>query len=402
MKILVVDDDPFMLQVLKRQLTLASSKEIIACTSAEQALSLMRQEDGTIGLVILDLQMPDMDGIECVRHLARIGYSGKLLLLSGEDERILSTAQSLARGHGLNVLDAIRKPISLQHLSQVLAQSQPSAATLNGGLGELCDPADLVRGIAAGELVNHYQPKVLLASGAVDGVEALVRWQHPRHGLIYPDRFIPVAEQHGLIDELTRCVMRQALHDARQWRQQGLDFNIAVNVSMDNISSLLFPDFVTELAAETGMPLEQLTLEVTESQLMAEPLKALDSLTRMRLKRIGLSIDDFGTGYSSLAQLRDIPFSELKIDRSFVHEANRDPTRKTIFDAILGMAEQLGMSTVAEGVEDADDWNYLKQTGRCRLAQGYFIARPMPAGQISAWLDRWHDQMHRLPPLREP
>ncbi|WP_217645420.1 EAL domain-containing response regulator [Oceanisphaera psychrotolerans] len=277
MKILVVDDDPFMLQVLKRQLTLASSKEIIACTSAEQALSLMRQDDGTIGLVILDLQMPDMDGIECVRHLARIGYSGKLLLLSGEDERILSTAQSLARGHGLNVLDAIQKPISLQHLSQILAQTQPSPATLNGGLGELCNPDDLVRGIAAGELINHYQPKVVLASGAVDGVEALVRWQHPRHGLIYPDLFIPVAEQHGLIDELTRCVMRQALHDARQWRQQGLDFNIAVNVSMDNISSLLFPDFVTRLAAETGMPLEQLTLEVTESQLMAEPLKALDT-----------------------------------------------------------------------------------------------------------------------------
>ncbi|GHA12056.1 EAL domain-containing response regulator [Oceanisphaera arctica] len=399
MKILVIDDDPFILKVLTRQLTLASSKEIIACSSAEQALNLLEQDGGAIGLVILDLQMPQMDGIECVRHLAHLGYQGRVLLLSGEDERILSTAQSLARAHGLNVLDAVKKPISFERLCQVLAQGQAAPLLPKGSHGGLCDPADLARGIASGELINHYQPKVVLANGAVDGVEALVRWQHPRQGIIYPDQFISVAEQHGMIEELSRCVMRQALSDARFWRQHGLSLNIAINVTMNNISSLLFPEFVTQMAMETGMPLDHLVLEVTESQLMAEPLKALDSVARLRLKRIGLSIDDFGTGYSSLAQLRDFPFNELKIDRSFVHQASRDPTRKAIFDSTLAMAEQLGMSTVAEGVEDAEDWDYLQKLGRCHLAQGYFIARPMPAEKIVDWLQQWH---HRLEGLIAP
>ncbi|WP_116473293.1 EAL domain-containing response regulator [Zobellella maritima] len=397
MTTLVIDDDPFILKMLARQLAIAGCRETITCSSAEQALRLLEHDEGGVGLVILDLQMPEMDGIECVRHLARVGYQGKLLLLSGEDERILSTAYTLAKAHGLNVLDAVKKPISLQQLNQVLKLSLPSLSEYKQtGSGELCDPADLARGIVAGELTNHYQPKVVLANGAVDGVEALVRWQHPRHGLIYPDRFIPVAEQYGMIEELTRAVMRQALNDARLWREQGLSFNIAVNISMNNISSLLFPEFVTQLALETGMPLSHLILEVTESQLMAEPLKALDSVTRLRLKRIGLSIDDFGTGYSSLAQLRDIPFSELKIDRSFVHGAHRDATRRAIFDSTLNMAEQLGMSTVAEGVEDADDWKYLRKTGRCQLAQGYFIGRPMPAWHMTDWLQQWQLRLEQL------
>jgi EAL domain-containing protein (putative c-di-GMP-specific phosphodiesterase class I) len=226
-------------------------------------------------------------------------------------------------------------------------------------------------------------------------VEALVRWQHPKDDLVFPDQFITTAEEHGLIDELTRVVLTAALQQARIWQDAGLHLRVAVNVSMDNISSLEFPDFVARTAAKAGVPLTNLVLEVTESRLMKNPLAALDILTRLRLKHISLSIDDFGTGHSSLAQLRDIPFDELKVDRGFVHGAWRDSSLRAIFEANLGMAQQLGMKTVAEGVEDLEDWDFLCAAG-CDLAQGYFIARPMPAEEIMGWLPTWESRLNKL------
>jgi len=164
---------------------------------------------------------------------------------------------------------------------------------------------------------------------------------------------------------------------------------------MDNLGSLEFPDFVARAADKAGVSPTSLVLEVTESRLMKDPLAALDILTRLRLKHIGLSIDDFGTGHSSLAQLRDIPFDELKVDRGFVHGACRDASLRAIFEASLGMARQLGMKTVAEGVEDQEDWDCLRATG-CDMAQGYFIAKPMPAADLAGWIAQWEARYSKL------
>jgi EAL domain-containing protein (putative c-di-GMP-specific phosphodiesterase class I) len=237
-------------------------------------------------------------------------------------------------------------------------------------------------------LINHYQPKVVIATGAVVGIEALVRWQHPRDGLVMPDQFIGTAEDHGLIDGLTRVVLTKALHDTRSWHAAGLNLHVSVNVSMENLAALDFPEFIAEEARAAGVPLTSLVLEVTESRLMKDLLAQMDILTRLRLKRIGLSIDDFGTGYSSLAQLRDIPFDELKVDRSFVHGAWRDASLRAIFDASLGMGHQLGLRIVAEGVEDAADWDFLREAG-CDMAQGFLIAKPMPAIDLTDWIANW-------------
>jgi EAL domain-containing protein (putative c-di-GMP-specific phosphodiesterase class I) len=157
---------------------------------------------------------------------------------------------------------------------------------------------------------------------------------------------------------------------------------------MDSLGSLEFPDFVARSAIDAGIPMTRLVLEVTESRLMKNPQAALDVMTRLRLKRIGLSIDDFGTGHSSLAQLHEIPFDELKVDHGFVHGACRDPSLRAIVEASLAMARQLGMKTVAEGVEDRADWDFLRTAG-CLLAQGYFIARPMPAEELMKWRATW-------------
>jgi EAL domain-containing protein (putative c-di-GMP-specific phosphodiesterase class I) len=328
-----------------------------------------------------------MDGVEFVRHLVRIGYMGSLVLVSGEEDRILQTAERLARAHRLRVLGALHKPISQSQLQHVLGEKLQRAGA-PGAVRKIYDADELRRGVEAGELENHYQPKVALSSGALIGVETLVRWRHPNDGLVFPDQFIRTAEEHGIIEYLTRTVLTSALRQARLWNDAGLRLHVSVNVSMDNLAALEFPDFVVREADAAGVAVSNLVLEVTESRLMRDPLAALDILTRLRLKRIRLSIDDFGTGHSSLAQLRDIPFDELKVDRGFVHGAWRDDSLRAIVEASLSMAQKLGMTTVAEGIEDQADWDYLRDCG-CDLAQGYFIAKPMGGPELTGWLANW-------------
>jgi EAL domain-containing protein (putative c-di-GMP-specific phosphodiesterase class I)/CheY-like chemotaxis protein len=388
MKTLIIDDDPFALKLLARQLELLDCAAVTQCERAQDAVALLEAQLDAFGLVFCDLQMPDIDGVEFVRHLARLGYRGSLVLVSAEDGRILQTVQKLARAHHIRIVAALAKPVSSEQLQQVLASTATRTTAARGAARHAHTVEDLKRAITGRELVNHYQPKIELATGALVGAEALVRWKHPTGELVFPDEFILMAENHGLIDELTRAVLAAALRQTRLWRDAGLDLQIAVNVSMDNLAALDFPDVVAQVVNEAGVASSSVVLEVTESRLMKDVRAPLDILTRLRLKRIGLSIDDFGTGHSSLAQLRDIPFDELKLDRSFVSGAARDPALQAIVEGTLAMARQLGIKTVAEGVENRDDWDFLRALS-CDVAQGYFIARPMPGADLPIWLAEW-------------
>lgn len=396
MKILIIDDEAFSLKLLARQLARLGFTDVLCQERAQDALALLEAGEAHPDLILCDLQMPDMDGVECLRHLARLGYAGALVLISGEDPRVLQTAEKLAQAHRLDVLGALHKPVTTEQLHLLLEKQRPLAAPSVRAPTTLYPPAALRKAMLQGRLLNYYQPQVDIATGRVTGVETLVRWQHPEHGLVLPDQFIATAEEHGLIDALTRAVLGEALKQARGWQDAGLRLQVAVNVSMDNLASLEFPDQVARAADAAGVALSSLVLEVTESRLMKDPLASLDILTRLRLKRVGLSIDDFGTGHSSLAQLRDIPFDELKLDRSFVHGAARNAGLRSILEASLAMAKQLGIKTVAEGVEDIDDWTFLRDIG-CDHAQGYFIAWPMPAEALNAWMADWSTR--RRPPL---
>ena len=388
MQTLVIDDDPFALKLLARQLEQLGCVGVAMCNGATEAVALLEADTESIGLVFCDLQMPGIDGVEFVRHLARIGYRGALVIVSGEHGRILQTVQKLAQAHHIHMLGVLPKPVAADQLRQLLASNAQQRTSRPPTASRPHAPHELKRAIASGELVNHYQPKVELATGALIGVEALVRWQHPHDGLVYPDQFIATAEDSGLIDDLTHAVLTAALRQARAWRNGGLDLQVAVNVSMENLASLDFPDVVARLADEAGVAASRVTLELTESRLMKDLRAPLDILTRLRLKRIRLSIDDFGTGHSSLAQLRDIPFNELKLDRGFVSGAASDPALRAIVEATLVMTRQLGMKVVAEGVESRDDWDFLRALS-CDVAQGSFIAMPMPANDLSSWSAAW-------------
>lgn len=391
-RILVLDDESFILKLICRVLANLGFSRVTSFDSGRAALESFDSPNSPPDLILLDLNMPEMDGIEFVRHLVERHYTGSLILISGEDERMLLTAVKLVRAHQIPVLGHLHKPVKPEVLSALLEYWRPHSQDTSQATSKVYE-ADAVRtAINNSELVNYYQPKVLVSTGRVVGVETLVRWRHPVDGMVLPDQFIGVAETHGLIDDLTRVVMTGALAQTKVWKDAGLALRVAVNVSMDNLASLGFPDFVAGLAANAGVSPQEVVLEVTESRLMPDLRTPLEILTRLRLKRFRLSIDDFGTGHSSLSQLRDIPFDELKIDRGFVHCACSNERVRAIYNASLSLARQLGMEIVAEGVEDRDDWDYLRQTG-CDLAQGYFIAKPMPAADLPGWMEAWQERL---------
>jgi EAL domain-containing protein (putative c-di-GMP-specific phosphodiesterase class I)/DNA-binding NarL/FixJ family response regulator len=393
-RVLALDDEPFMLKLLAHLLHDLGFQQVTTCDNGAAALQALGPDGQAMDLVLLDLNMPDMDGVEFVRELVGRGYGGSLILVSGEDERVLHMAEKLVQAHQVNVLGHLSKPFTLAGLSALMEKSMVSVRRRARAASKSYAPEQLEAAITGGELVNYYQPKVAVATGIVVGVETLARWRHPQDGLVFPDQFIGLAEEHGLIDALTRAVTRNALAQVRTWLEIGLHLRVAINISMDNLSSIAFAEFIADEALAAGIPPQDIILEVTESRLMLDERAPLEILTRLRMKRYRLSIDDFGTGHSSLKLLHDISFDELKIDRSFVHEAWRDPTTRAIYDASLALGKQLGMVVVAEGVEDAEDWSLVKRTG-CDLAQGYFIARPMPAAELPGWVESWNARMQR-------
>lgn len=396
MNILIIDDDFFVLKLLRRQLENLGYAQVTVCQRALDTLGIMESADRPFDLLFCDIQMPEMDGVELLRQIAQYGFSGGMVFMSGEDERILQAVSYLAQAHKLRVLDAFTKPLRPEQLQRVLDQQLSFVARASAPARKVYGPEDVRRAIHNGELVNYYQPKVSSHTGEVVGVETLVRWQHPQDGLVFPDQFIATAEQNALIDDLTQLVLVNALRQCRCWSDEGLRLSVAVNISMNNLNALNFPDLIVAAAQEQGVELSCLVLEITESQLMDNPVTALDILTRLRLKHITLSIDDFGTGHSSLRQLRDIAFNELKVDAGFVHGASHSLSRRAILQASADMARGIGMQSVAEGVENRDDWDFLIQLQRCDILQGYFIGRPMPADAMMDWMRDWEKRRYGL------
>jgi EAL domain-containing protein (putative c-di-GMP-specific phosphodiesterase class I)/ActR/RegA family two-component response regulator len=382
----ILDDDVALCAFMGDVAQLAGYR-VVSANEGQALPALLAQQPE---LLLLDLGMANMDGIEVIRQLAQMKFAGRLVIVSGLGASILRAAGSLAELQNLRVAGVLTKPVRADTLRDLLqAPQMPPALRRSAPVVTLLD---LARGMANNELILHYQPQVRLDDGAWVGVEALVRWQHPQHGLLYPDAFIDLAERGGLALALTHQVIAIALADCD--RALGmLDFSgmLSLNLPPVAMTDVHFPEAVLDAIAGSRCRKVKITFEITETSVPPDPIKALDILTRLALKGFNLSIDDFGTGHSSLENLQQLPFGELKIDLGFVRVAETSPSARAIVEHSIALGRQLGLVVLAEGVENAVLWQWLQKAG-CELAQGYFIARPMALEYLAAWQKEWEQR----------
>lgn len=390
LSVLVIDDDPFVRSMAGRVLDSLGVARVVKAAGGAEALALVRDSADPFSVIVCDLDMPGMDGVETLRHLsADDGHQGAgIIISSAADAAIVRTVEELARARGLSLLGALPKPLSpagvaaLLDRLEVRPRARRAFLTVDAG-------ADRLRAaLTAGEIEPWFQPKVSLRDGTLKGVEALVRWRHPEHGVLAPGAFLDAVEAAGLADDFAAHMLHAALRQAGAWTREGLKIGVAVNFSVSALYRLDLPDVVLAAARDNGLAVSQVTLEVTESGLMRDITTPFDVITRLAMKGVRLSIDDFGTGYSTIQQLVRLPFTEFKLDMSFVRGAQENERVRIVLDSNVEMARRLHLDVVAEGVETQDNWDMLAAM-RCDLAQGYFIGRPMPGGDLPAWHDDW-------------
>ena len=383
----IADDDPVMRGHLLSLVRSLGAQNLHPAADGEQALARIAALDAQVDLLLCDLQMPVLDGVEVLRRLGGTRFPGAIVLLSGADTDVLETAMDLAHLHGLRVLGALPKPASREALARLLnaAPTRRDTSPAGGVLVELSRER-LLQALREGELLVHLQPQVDAATLQPVGVEALARWITPEGAWVPPGRFIPFAEEEGLIADVSACVLAMALQDASRLHRAGHRLRLSVNLSALWLEDLGLPDRITAQVEAVGLKPGDVTLEITETGLARDLATALDVLTRLRLRGFGLSLDDFGVGYSSFEQLRRLPFTEVKLDRGFVSNAGRDPASRAIVESMLEIARRLGLPAVAEGVEDEGDLALVRSLG-CPKLQGYLFARPMAVEPLLAWLE---------------
>ena len=376
---LIVEDDDFQRLALAQMMLALGAQEVLEAEDGKQALAILLGR-ARVDLVVCDLDMPGMDGIEFMRHLGQARSSAAVIINSAKGQSLLDSVAKMALGYGVRFLGVIAKPITRDKIGHLLARYEPPKPPHD------CSPVnevefgldEILEGIAHKQFSPFFQPKLDFQTGRLLGAEVLARWDHPAHGLIYPKVFIKSLESNQEIDGLTMLMLEKAAIACHEWNQIGMTLEVAVNLSLVSLADTRLADHVTQIVRDNGIAPQQMILEITETAIMTEIAPALENLTRLRMRGFGLAIDDYGTGFSSLQRLGQIPFTELKIDQSFVTGCGENPSSRAIIESSITLAHRLGLKCVAEGVETQADWDALKAM-QCDVAQGYLIANPMDA-----------------------
>jgi EAL domain-containing protein (putative c-di-GMP-specific phosphodiesterase class I) len=386
---IVIDDDELQLLLLTEHCLALGMRNVRNYQSAGDAMRALRSGCSCTPetLLVLDLNMPRLDGVEVLRELQLTKFPGRVLLISGEGQRMLEAVTRVARGMGLGVVGALSKPVTRESIRAAIT-AIPDCGSMPDDAVRKFSVEEVRRAIENDELEVFYQPKVFVGSCEVSGYEALMRWRHPVFGLLGPGAFLEVMETGGLLTAATRVLLHRVLGDRQQLAAAGARVPVAVNIAIGDMEGSGFCDELMAMLKVFRATPHDIHLEVTERGVSKNALASLHSMSRLRLHQIRLAVDDFGTGEASLLRLREYPFDYIKIDRRFVHGAVSDGACRAIYDACSAMAFQLGLGVVAEGVENEADWHFIRRRN-CEQAQGYFIGHPMPLSDIRAWTRDW-------------
>jgi EAL domain-containing protein (putative c-di-GMP-specific phosphodiesterase class I) len=390
--VMVVEDDALQRRVLVKRLEAIGITNVREATDGVDALEKL-DADPSINCVISDLDMPRMDGLELVRAISTRPEPVALAIHSAMDSELLTCAELMCTEERMRFLGIIPKPANAESLERMLARAR---GYLDRDSRSMLPPVpyeEIVQGLDNNEFEPFFQPKVRMLDGAVVGAEALARWRHPIRGIVSPIQFIDAMEAAGDIHRLTAAILDKSFVELVSWQKRSPHVGVAVNLSLSYLAKPRVSDAILALADSYNLKRHLISLEVTESVAMTQVAPCLENLARLRMRGFKLSADDFGVGYSSLQQLVRVPFQEMKLDRSFVSSVHTNPRAAVVLDATVSLARNLGMATVGEGVETAEDWDYLRDLG-CDVAQGYFIGRPMASRQFEEWI-------HKQSPVRK-
>jgi EAL domain-containing protein (putative c-di-GMP-specific phosphodiesterase class I)/FixJ family two-component response regulator len=387
--ILIIEDDPFQLNLMFQCMSKLTNANINVALNGHEALYHLKQLKKP-DLILCDLCMPQMDGIEFLREISQQQLDSKIIITSCASTDVLFSVQEMASSYGLKNVLTMEKPISYSSLEQLIKQFNQPQLKAESNVKPKYQPTDdeLIDALRLRQFIPFFQPHIDEKSNSVCGAEALVRWNHPSKGILTPDIFINLLTQVGLIHELTLEILNSAITSGARWHKMGLMYRLSVNVSSLDLIDLSFADAVLDILNCHNFPPGYLTLEVTETDICTHKGKALDTMNRLRINGVELSIDDFGTGTASLMQLITSPFSELKVDKLFVSNMFMDPKHFTAVQVSLFLAQQLGLRSVAEGVESKEQEKVLKELG-CNVLQGYNYAPAMPETIFLKWCSQF-------------
>lgn len=387
--VMVVEDSLTQRVHLIRLLQELGFGRVLAATDGVEAIRQLKEvASEPLYLVITDLDMPGMDGIELTQRITDAAYAQHIIVTSARDPRLLEVVESMgAEDAKLPLLGTLLKPIKRESLIDLIHRAPERSIETKFDAKHASFALDeLELALEQNQFIPYYQPKVATSSGQVVGAEALARWRHPVQGIVSPFFFIPLMEGTPLMAKLTLILIEQVLRDMAAWRRRDLAIDVSINLSAENLGDRGFIDRITDLVATYQVPPSSLTWEVTETTVMNNLSSCLANLARLRLKGYGLAMDDYGIGYSSMQQLSRCPFTELKIDRAFVDGAAERPNRRAILESSIDMGVKLAVTTVGEGVESLSDWHLLREL-TCDLAQGFLIAKPMCAADLPVWIN---------------
>lgn len=389
---LVVDDDPMMAELLSMFLRDCGLAQIETADEGQAALDLLSTRPAD--LLICDLNMPGMDGVQLISRVATLEHRPAIILLSGEDPRILESSRQFAEAKELKVLGVLGKPVAREPLMALLLRHDPDLE-LRGDKQQhvAVDAARLRAGLDNGAVSLIYQPKVDLHSGKVVGVEALLQWEDPVSGRVPTIDVVTAAEEYGMIDELTLAVLARAARDRRYAADHGLALDFAINLSMKNLGDPAIVDRMLDIVANEGCEPSDFTLEITETHLVDDLARILEPLLRLRLLGFRIALDDYGTGASTMQMLSQLPSSEMKLDRSFVAAGPRSPQGRILLQSAVELGLQMDQSIVAEGIETDEERALALELG-CHVGQGYLFARPLPLDALLDW-SRARAESHR-------